>query len=332
VQRKIIVFATSFLDNLLTNPPEEGKAVKDLEEAAKQAYITVDFKCDRNPSEPLTQDEIEGAVAIIADLEVYSRELLLQVGPQNGGTLRLISRYGIGYNNIDIEAASEAGIAVCNTPGANALPTAEWAVSTLMAVAGRRIPHHERASRGLKKTGPSRLDLSGKTLGIIGTGNIGKNVSSLLKGYNMKIVASDLYPDNQWAKNNNATYTDIPTICREADFITLHASGGKQIITRELIGLMKNTTALINCARGVLVDNEAVYEAVKEGTLWGYGIDELWEYKNLPVAGLNIAVSPHVGSDTDQGKLQMQLMSTQAVIDFIKGKEPLHIVNKGAVK
>ena len=325
---KIIVYATSFLDDLLTHPAEEGKAVKLLKDVSKKHNLELVFQCDRNPLEPVRAEELDGVIAVIADLEIYSEEVLLKAGTKQGGSLKIIARYGAGYNNVDLSAAEKAGIIVTNTPGANSLPTAEWAVSTLMAVAGRRIPHYERASIGELKTGPSRLDISGKTLGIIGTGNIGKNVELLLKGYNMKILAADLYPDNKWAAENNVKYTDIYDICKNADFITLHTSGGTQIIDEKNLSLMKKTTALINCARGILVDNRAVYNSVKEGRLWGYGIDEVWEYPNLPLTGLNIVASPHVGADTDYGKLKMQLMSAQSVIDLLEGREQPHAVSR----
>ena len=91
---------------------------------------------------------------------------------------------------------------------------------------------------------------------------------------------------------------------------------------------MKQTAILVNCARGILVDYEAAYQAVKAGRIWGYGIDEIWLDKNLPLEGLNIIVSPHVGSDTDKGKIGMQLMSTQSVVDFMKGKIPEYVVKK----
>ena len=90
--------------------------------------------------------------------------------------------------------------------------------------------------------------------------------------------------------------------------------------------MMKPTTVLVNCARGILVDYKAAYNAVKEGKLWGYGVDEIWTDRELPLKGLNIIASPHVGSDTDQGKIGMQMISTQAVVDFLQGKTPKHII------
>ncbi len=330
MKKKIVVFATSFTDALVTHPGDEGKPAENLKAAAERNSLELEFRCSRNPSAPLSFEEVEGVVAVISDLELWDRELLEKVGKAQGGDLGILARYGIGYNNIDITAAREAGIYVTNTPGASAQPTAEWTVSTLLDVAGRRIPHHARAGSGLTKTGPSRLDISGKTLGIIGTGNIGKQVAALLRGFNLRIIAADIQPDKGWARTQGVEYTDIKSLCEQSDFITLHASGGDLLIGPDEIGRMRPTTVLVNCARGVLVDNRAVYKAVREGRIYGYGIDEVWEYPDLPLtADLNIAASPHIGSDTDQGKLRMQHMSAQAVIDYVDGKEPLYIVNKG---
>jgi len=92
--------------------------------------------------------------------------------------------------------------------------------------------------------------------------------------------------------------------------------------------MMKSTTILVNCARGLLVDNRAAYHAVKDEKIWGYGLDEIWTEPDLPLDNLNIIVSSHVGSDTDQGKIGMQLMSTQAVIDYLNNKIPKHVINK----
>lgn len=327
--KKILVLATSFLDPLVTHPPEEGKARKMLEELVLNSggEFEVIYRCDRNPAEPLRVEEFEGVIAVIADLEKYTREFLSKVGIKAGGSLGLIARYGVGYDSIDIEAATEFGVIVTNCPGCNALPTAEWTHSTILDVAGRRIFHYKTASRGKSKEGPSRIDISGKVLGVIGTGTIGKLVVKLMEGYKMKVVAYDLYPDMNWAKENNVEYVSIEELCQKADIITLHAATNKTIIGEKEIKLMKPTTILVNCARGILVDYKAAYNAVKEGRIWGYGVDEIWTDESLPIDDLNIIVSPHVGSDTDKGKIGMQLMSTQAVIDFVTGKRPRYIVN-----
>ena len=328
--KKILVLATSFLDEMITHPKEEGKAKQMLDELAGNSnnQIEIEYRCDRDPGAPLQAEEFKDVTAVIADLEQYDRGLLSRVSKNGGGSLGIISRYGIGCSSVDIDAATEFGIIVANAPGCNALPTAEWTQSTIMDVAGRRILQYNTASAGKSKEGPSRLDITGKTLGVIGTGTIGKYVVKLMKGYEVNVLAYDIYPDHQWANDNNAQYTSLEEICSNADIITLHASSSERIIGQGEIELMKTTTLLVNCARGILVDNRAVYEAVKKGKIWGYGLDEIWTEKDLPLDGLNIIVSSHVGSDSDMGKIGMQMMSAEAVVDYVSGETPKHVVNQ----
>jgi D-3-phosphoglycerate dehydrogenase len=331
MKKKIIILATSFLDDLISHPADEGKAREMLAGLEKKYSddIEVEYRCDRNPETPLKAEELENVVAVIADLEVYDRELLSRVGKGGGGSLELISRYGIGYVSVDIEAAAEFGVMVTNAPGCNAMPTAEWTQATIMDVAGRRISHYATASNGRTKEGPSRLDVSGKKLGIIGTGTIGKNVAKLMQGYGVDILAYDLYPDQNWADGCGARYVTLDELFRNSDIITLHASAGEQLIGEKELEMMKETAVLVNCARGILTDNRAIYKAVKEGRIWGYGLDEIWTEKDLPLdQSLNIIVSSHVGSDSDSGKIGMQLMSTEAVVDFMDGRPPRHVVNR----
>jgi D-3-phosphoglycerate dehydrogenase len=250
-----------------------------------------------------------------------------------GGSLELIARYGIGYVAVDLKAATEFGVMVTNAPGCNAIPTAEWTQSTIMDIAGRRISHYATASNGKVKEGPSRLDVTNKKLGIIGTGTIGKNVAKLMSGYDVEILAYDIYPDNNWANENNATYVTLKELYKQSDIITIHASASEQLIGEKELDLMKETSILVNCARGILTDNRAIYKAVKDGRIWGYGLDEIWLEEDLPLNdSLNIIVSSHVGSDTDSGKIGMQVMSTEAVVDFINGKTPTYVVNKDVLK
>lgn len=327
--KKVLVLATSYLDPLVTHPQEEGRTKKILDELAanSRGEIEVVYRCKRNPEEPLRTEEFENITAVIADLEKYDRKLLAQIGIKGGGPLELIARYGVGYNSVDIKAATDYGVIVTNCPGCNALPTAEWTHSTILDIAGRRISHYSTASLGKPKEGPSRLDISGKVLGIVGTGTIGKLVFKLMEGYGMKVIAYDTYPDENWARGEGIEYVSLNELCRNADVITLHAATDETIIKGEQIALMKPTAVLVNCARGILVDHRAAYDAVKAGKIWGYGVDEVWTDKDLPLKGLNIIVSPHVASDTDKGKIRMQMMSTQAVVDFLQGKTPQYAVN-----
>ena len=324
---KLVVFATSFLDRLDTHPEDEGRGKAILDELERSGLCTVEYRCSRDPRTQLTVEELAGVDVVIADLEIYTEPLLAAIGTGSGGDLRLIARYGVGTNSVDLAGATRHGIVVANTPGANSVPTAEWSVATILDVAGRRIPHHRRSSHGLVKEGPSRLDVSGRTLGVIGTGRVGKNVVRLLSGFEMNVIACDIAPDAEWAASADVAYVTLDELCSRADVITLHTSSTEEVISKGHLRLMKPTAALINCARGYQVDNEAAYAAVAEGRLFGYGLDEIWNYDNLPLDGLNITVSPHIGSDTDSGKAQMQRMSAEAARDFLSGGIPASVVN-----
>jgi D-3-phosphoglycerate dehydrogenase len=319
---KILVFATSFTDELCTMPDRTGEAAARLEKAAAECSYEVELRSDRNPSAPLDPAELESAEAVIADLETYDRELLSKVGRGAGGSLQLISRYGTGYNNVDIAAAREFGVTVTNTPGVNALPMAEWALATLIDVAGRRVQQHERASIGARKEGPSRIDISDKRIGIVGTGYSGKHLAAMLSCFTSSLYAYAPRPDYEWAEQAGVRYVELDELCESCDFISLHASADRQIIGQRQLSLMKETTVLVNCARNILVDSRAVWRAVRDGGIFGYGIDEVWEHEDLPLYGINIIASPHVASDTDRGKLGMQLGSVQAVESFLRGETP----------
>ncbi len=323
----IVVFATSFLDKPIALRESGPSGADILARLADEADVTVEYRCDRDPAQPVTAAELDGVTAVIADLERYDADLLKKVGPRGGGSLRLATRYGVGYDAVDVPAATEVGIIVANTPGANSRPTAEWAVATIMAVAGRRSIHHGRASRGLRKIGPSRIDISGKTLGIVGTGAIGRIVVDLLSGFNVSVLAYDPYPNVKWAERTGVRYVELNELLTESDVVTLHAASNAQIVGPSELALMRPSAFLINCARGILVDNEAAWRAVKGGKLWGYGLDEIWPHPELPLDDLNIMTSPHVGSDTEIGKSNMQRMSADAIAAFVGSGQPPHMIN-----
>lgn len=325
--RKIVVFATSFLDTPVASSPDSGKARAQLESAAEHSGFSVEYRCERDPRTPLDPSEFEGVAAVIADLERYDRDLLEAVGQGNGGSLAVISRYGTGVSNIDLEAAADSGVLVANAPGANAAPTAEWTLATILSVAGGRILNHGRAARGLAKTTCPRLDLRGRTLGIIGTGSVGRRLVELVDGFRMDVIAFTPHPDHEWANAHGVRYTTFEEVIECSDVLSLHASADYQLVGEAEIARMKPTAMLINCARDHLVDTEAVYRAVSEDRLWGYGLDEVWTRDDLPLRPeLNIVVSPHIGSDSDYGKEQMQLVSAKNITAWLEGGRPPHPV------
>lgn len=307
---------------------DSGKARALLEAAAERGGCEVEYRCERDPRHRLEPEELDGVVAVIADLERYDRELFETVGKAYGGSLEIISRYGTGVSNIDLNAAGEAGVVVTNAPGANAAPTAEWTLATMLAVAGGRVLNHSRAARGLAKTSCPRLDLRGRTLGIIGTGNVARQLVDIAKGLRMNLIAYTPHPDTDWAAAHGVHYAEFETVLERSDVLTLHASADELLIGEPEIARMKRTAILVNCAREHLVDTEAVYRAVCDDRLWGYGLDEVWTRDDLPLSPqLNIVVSPHIGSDSDYGKEQMQLVSAKNIVLWIDGEPPAHPVN-----
>ena len=324
---KVIIFASSILDKPIYSIEEDEAFVllRSLEDCE------VEYRCDREHRTPLKASELENAVAVIADLEVYDENILKEIGIGGKGNVRLISRYGVGVDSIDLDAATKYGVMVTNCPGCNSLPVAEWTLSTILDVAGKRIHNHELASAGKTKENSSRQDISGKVMGVIGTGNAGKEIVKIMSGFGVKVIAYTPNPNLDWKRNNGVTYYDNPKdIYKSADIITLHATlqDRRPLIGENEIRMMKPTAILINCARDYLVDEIAVYNAVKEGRLFGYGVDDCWMRKDLPIKGLNIVTSPHVGSDSDLGKKGMRNISTQAVADLFSRKIPRYVVNK----
>lgn len=322
MSQKIVVFATSFLDSPTVEIEETGTAVQLLQQFTEENKdIVIEWRCTRDPREPLTPDDLQDVVAVIADLEAYDRPLLQAVSPEHGGSLRLIARYGVGVNSIDLEAAAEYGIRVANTPQAPSEPTAEWTVALMLGVAGRIVEQHDLAIEGNPKSGRSRLDLGGRVLGVIGTGRIGRRVVELLSGFKMTVLANDIYPNTDWAEEHGVSYVDRSELLERADFVTIHTGGGETVVGHEELSLMKPTAVLVNCARDVLVDRHAVVDRLRAGRLYGYGVDESWSGPELSAEdNLNIVSTPHIGSDTDRGKVSMQIETARTVINYLEGK------------
>lgn len=322
---KIVVFASTFLDKDITNNSIEAYLTK----FNSLNNYEIEYRCDRDSNKPLESSEFKDVVAVIADLETYDSAILKEIGREGNGTLELIARYGVGTDNVDIGSAKKYGIMVTNCPGCNSIPTAEWAVAMILDVAGRKFDHHLHASGNSSKSIPNRLDLTGKTLGIIGTGHIGKKVVELMQGFDFDCIAYSPNPDANFSESFSVNYVDSPEeVYSRSDIISLHAGTNDKevLIGSHEIRLMKSSAVLVNCARFHLVDNLEVYNAVKEGRIFGYGLDDQWPNTLPSIEGLNIIVSSHVGSDTNYGKVMMKQLSLESVVDFLSGVRPKNVV------
>ena len=260
---------------------------------------------------PHTAEEImgvwDGVDGIIAGLEPYTAEVLEKAPP----TLKVISRYGVGVNNIDLEAAGKRGILVTNTPGANSMAVAEMTVGLMLAVV-RRIPADSAAVKAGRWEREMSVGQEGRTLGILGLGAIGRHVARVSGALGMHVAAYDPFWPERFAEECGvARKMSVDEVLRVSDVVSLHLpamEGTFDIINRESIAGMKDGAYLINAARGELVDMDAVYEALKSGKLAGYGADAFKREppERHPIMGLsNVVMTAHTGAFTEQAAIHM---------------------------
>jgi D-3-phosphoglycerate dehydrogenase len=285
-----------------------------------------------NPgSGTLTEDALVVAVAdadaMIAGVEPVTARVL-DAAPR----LRVVARRGVGCDTVDVAAATERGVAVTITAGALTDAVADHAMALLLAVA-RRVPQFDRL---VKSGGWDRVpgvDLGGKTLGLLGFGAIGRAVARRAAGFGMRVLACDVLPDAAAAEALGVTLCGQDTVLAESDFVSLHVPLGPT--TRGLIGAtalrrMKPSAYLINTSRGPVVDEAALLQALRDGTLAGAGLD-VFEHeptRNRALVELDsVVATPHVASHTVETVARMERSCAEAVLATLHGQRPAHVVN-----
>ena len=238
--------------------------------------------------------------------------------------LKVIGRAGIGVDNVDIPAASAKGVVVMNTPFGNSITTAEHAIALMFALA-RQIPEaNAQTQAGLwPKNGFMGVEVTGKTLGLIGAGNIGSIVATRALGLRMKVVAFDPFLTPERAVEIGVEKADLDTLLAKADFITLHTpltDQTRNILSRENIAKCKKGVRIINCARGGLVDEEALADALKSGHVAGAAFDvfTVEPAKENVLFGLpNVVVTPHLGAATSEAQENVALQVAEQMSDYL---------------
>jgi D-3-phosphoglycerate dehydrogenase len=268
---------------------------------------------------PLTGDDIlrglEGCSAYIAGLDYVTADVVERMP----NSLKVISRYGAGVDRVDIEACRKKGIAVTNTPGANATAVCELAFC-LMLCAARKIPTLHNAVEAGEWPRSEGIELAGKTLGIVGMGAIGKKLALRAKAFEMKVAAYDPYFDEAFAAEHGIARMELDDLVTAADVISLHVPMTKEtrhMMGAERIGRMKPGAILINTARGGLINEEAAAEALRNGRLGGIGLDafEQEPLKDSPLKGLpGVVFTPHTGAHTAEAVANMGMMAVQNAI------------------
>jgi D-3-phosphoglycerate dehydrogenase len=269
----------------------------------------------------LTEDEVielaKDCVGIVAGVEPLTPRVMDALP-----NLKCISRVGVGMDNVDLEYAKQKGIIVVNTPDGPTRGVAELTLAMTLSLL-RRIPQADAAlhqRKWKKQIGNLFLD---KKVGIIGLGRIGKSVAELFRGLKNPVIGYDPFANEAWAKENGVELASFEEVFKQADILTLHVPGNKDkspVIGGAELAMMKDGSFLINIARGGVVDETALYDALKNGKLAGAAIDVYTkEPYDGPLCDLdNIIMTPHLGSYAKEGKLQMEI---DAVKNFIKTVE-----------
>ena len=250
---------------------------------------------------------------------------------------RIFANYAVGYNNVDVAAATARGIAVTNTPGVLTDATADLTWALLFATA-RRIPEGDRYTRAGRFTGWSPMlllggDISGRTLGILGAGRIGTAVALRSRGFRMRVLYFDKTQNEALEQAVGAERVGLETLLRESDFVSVHVDLNET--TRHLIGaaqfaLMKPTACLVNTSRGPVIDEAALVAALRERRIAGAGLD-VFENEPELAPGLaeldNVVIPPHLGSATVGTRTKMATLAAANAVAMLRGETPPNLVN-----
>jgi len=315
------IFVTRKLDESVIAPLREKFDVRMWESAS-----------DKVPREVLLQEvaEADALWSVLADS--IDQEVFLA-----GTKLKVVSNLAVGYNNINLEVAKERGIIVTNTPGVLTETTADLTFGLLLATARRMMEAENNVRTGnwtsWSPMGYTGMDVGGATLGIIGMGRIGEAVARRAKGFDMRVLYHNRSRKMDAEVEHGFEYVGLDALLKEVDFVVILAPYTPEtagLIGARELGLMKKTAVLINVARGAIVDELALYEALKNGDIWAAGLDvfvtEPVPQDNPLLTLPNVTVLPHIGSASIATRLGMMGLNAQAITDVLEGREPANRV------
>ncbi|WP_339769074.1 phosphoglycerate dehydrogenase [uncultured Pseudosulfitobacter sp.] len=295
-----------------------------LSDAAVQIFKDRGIEVDFQPNLGKDKDKLAEVIGKYDGLAIRSATKVTEKILAAAENLKVVGRAGIGTDNIDKDAASKKGVIVMNTPFGNMITTAEHAIAMMFAVA-RQIPEASASTHAGKweKSKFMGVELTGKTLGVIGAGNIGGIVCDRARGLKMKVVAYDPYLSNKKADRMGVEKVELDELLARADFITLHVPYTEttaNILSKENIAKTKKGVRIINCARGGLVDEEALAEALKSGHVAGAAFDVFKEEPatenplfNLP----NVVCTPHLGAATTEAQENVALQVAEQMANYL---------------
>jgi len=287
----------------------------------KKAGMKVDYKPN------ILTEELLSIVKDYQVILVRSRTKITPEVIQAASNAKIIARAGVGLDNIEVTAAEEKGIRVVNAPEAAINAVSELTVGNMISLA-RSIPLADSEMKRGKwiKKDLMGTELSGKYLGIVGVGNIGRNVGRIAKGLRMNLIGYDPYPiDRDYIKEVGLIVTDLNTLIQSADFITCHVpllEETKHLFNAELISNMKSTAYLINASRGGVIDESALYNALCNGSIAGAALD-VFETEpplnNLLIGLPNVICTPHIAAQTKEAQALTSIVIAEKIIQIIRG-------------
>jgi D-3-phosphoglycerate dehydrogenase len=286
----------------------------------------------------LTPAELRAIIGEYDGLAIRSATKVTREMLDAAPRLRVVGRAGIGVDNVDVSSATARGVVVMNTPHGNAITTAEHAIAMMFALA-RQIPEASASTKAGKweKNRFMGVELSGKTLGLVGAGNIGSIVANRATGLHMKVIAYDPFLSDKRALEIGVEKVELDALVARADIITIHApftEQTKNILSRERIFAMKKGARVINCARGGLLDEAALFEALQSGHLAGAALD-VFEHEpatDSPLFGLdNVVCTPHLGAATAEAQENVALQVAEQMSDFLLSGAVSNAINMPSV-
>jgi len=313
---------------ILVTPTSYAKDDPELRTQLEAVVGQVQFN---NSGKPLSAIElveiVPGIDGYIAGLDEINRQVI-----EAGDSLKVISRYGVGVDRVDLQAAKDHSIVVTNTPAANSASVAELTIGLILSLA-RNIPVANQETKSGNWPRMSGVSLEGKVIGLVGFGAIGRGVAKRLAGFDCKTIAYDPVENKTIAKELSVELLPLDQVVCQSDFLSLHCplnEDTRNLIGVELIKCMKTGSYLINTSRGELVDEIALYHALVDQKLRGAALDAFSEQppnKNNPLLILpQVVVSPHAGSHTDGATNAMGWGALKDCLAVLRGEQPAHRV------
>ena len=292
------------------------------------------FEVVRNPlgrhyTEAELIDALPGVFGTLAGGEPYTERVFAAARD-----LRIVARFGVGYDMIDVPAATRHGVAIAMAFGANHEAVADFTLALMLGLSTNLVAHHQRAKSGGWGCGFHGA-FWGATAGIVGLGRIGRAVARRCQGFGMRILAYDTQPDLAYARQHSIELVPLDTLLRESDFVTLHAPHMREtenLIGRAELARMKPAAYLVNTARGALVDEQALYEALAAGRIAGAGLDV---FKREPPTGSpllaldNVLLAPHAAGMNVTAEAAMANRCIDSILALARGEHPgeLYVLN-----